>query len=196
MGEHVNVLFHNHEGDGFRYSYPMIQYKRINGQAAIVCVGDGVEEIGNFFRNSDFCLQLGDGETVVFEIDSVVPHRTLVQIWDSWFSYHLRNWLPFNSENYQKYMQLDGVVERTQMLERILIGNVLSACKGLGVVMEHEIQCKVIDLDEPRVTRFKNMPYLCFDGQFKCNVSLPSYIGLGKGSSIGHGIIVGKKVND
>lgn len=36
----ANVLFHNHlEGAGLRYSYPLIQYKRIHRKAAIVCVG-------------------------------------------------------------------------------------------------------------------------------------------------------------
>lgn len=45
------LLFHNHQGDGFRYGYPLIQYKCIRGQASLVCVGEGVEEIGAFFRN-------------------------------------------------------------------------------------------------------------------------------------------------
>ena len=28
--ENSDVLFHNHTEDGFRYAYPLIQYKRIN----------------------------------------------------------------------------------------------------------------------------------------------------------------------
>ena len=33
----ANVLFHNHvDESSFRYSYPLIQYKRIQGKAAIV----------------------------------------------------------------------------------------------------------------------------------------------------------------
>lgn len=34
-----SLLFHNHASDeGFRYRYPLIQYKRIHRKAAIVCV--------------------------------------------------------------------------------------------------------------------------------------------------------------
>ncbi|MDR1783619.1 MAG: hypothetical protein LBR13_05100, partial [Dysgonamonadaceae bacterium] len=29
MLQNNNVLFHNHTDDGFRYAYPLIQYKRI-----------------------------------------------------------------------------------------------------------------------------------------------------------------------
>ena len=49
LGEHPNLYFHNHlEGDKFRYAYPLIQYKRLGGKAAIVCVEDGVDIIGQF----------------------------------------------------------------------------------------------------------------------------------------------------
>ncbi|MDR1517093.1 MAG: hypothetical protein LBS52_03170, partial [Dysgonamonadaceae bacterium] len=37
-----NILFHNHrEEGGLRYSYPLIQYKRIHGKASIVCIAEG-----------------------------------------------------------------------------------------------------------------------------------------------------------
>lgn len=189
VGESGSVLFHNHEGDNFRYRYPMIQYKRINGQAAIVCIGQGVEEIGAFFRNSNFSLKLGDKPATTFEIESIIPHRTLVQVWNDSFHYYLHNWLPLNPENHQKYMEMEGIVERTQMLEKILIGNILSACKGLGITVEGEITCKILQTSEPQVTRYKQMPYVSLDGEFKSNITLPNYIGLGKGASTGHGVI-------
>ena len=192
VGENCSQLFHNHEGDGFRYNYPLIQYKRINGQAAIVCIGQGVEEIGAFFRNSNFSLKLGDKPATNFEIESIIPHRTLVQVWNDSFHYYLHNWLPLNPENHQKYMEMEGIVERTQMLEKILIGNILSACKGLGITVEGEITCKILQTSEPQVTRYKQMPYVSLDGEFKSNITLPNYIDLGKGASTGHGIIAMK----
>lgn len=189
VGDNCSHLFHNHDGDGFHYRYPMIQYKRLGGRAAIVCIGEGVEEIGAFFSNSNFTLRLGDKPATRFELQSVIPHRTLVQVWNDHFHYHLRHWLPLNSENHQKYMELEGVVERTQLLEKILIGNILSACKGLGIHVEGEIVCKILHTDEPRVTHYKNIPYMSLNAEFKCNLSLPNHIGLGKGASMGHGII-------
>ncbi len=40
------LLFHNHEGDSFDISYPLIQYKRINKNAALVCINEGTEAVG------------------------------------------------------------------------------------------------------------------------------------------------------
>ena len=51
------VLFHNHTDDGFRYHYPLIQYKRIKGRAAIVCVGEGTNEIEHFFLNEQLDME-------------------------------------------------------------------------------------------------------------------------------------------
>lgn len=48
LGEQADVLFHNHTENGFRYAYPLIQYKRVKGKAAIVCIKDGTEQIGRF----------------------------------------------------------------------------------------------------------------------------------------------------
>ena len=55
----ASVLFHNHIGDNFRYSYPLIQYKRLSGKATIVCLEEGTEAIGQFFSAGDFCFQIG-----------------------------------------------------------------------------------------------------------------------------------------
>lgn len=189
VGDNCSQLFHNHDEDGYIYRYPLIQYKRIHGQASIVCIGQGIEEIGAFFRNSNFSLRLGDKPATTFDIESIIPHQTEVKVWEDPFPYHIYDWLPLNPENHQKYMELEGVVERTQMLEKILIGNILSACKGLGVTVEGEITCKILRTHKPRMTLYKQLPYLCLGGEFKSNISLPNYIGLGKGASMGHGMI-------
>ena len=194
VGKGCPELFHNHEGDGFRYRYPMIQYKRIGGKAAIVCIGDGCNEIGAFFSNCNFRMRIGEGREELFEIASVIPHRTQVQPWNDAFTYYLRNWLPLNTENYQLYQKMEGVVEHTQLLERMLIGNILSACKGLGSTVERNIEAKLLQVDAPRKVYYKGVGLMSFSGEVKCNVSLPDFIGLGKGASIGHGMMVRKYI--
>ena len=49
-----NILFHNHLGDGFRYAYPLIQYKRLQKRATIVCINEGTNSIGDFFSVCNF----------------------------------------------------------------------------------------------------------------------------------------------
>lgn len=185
----TNTLFHNHtEGDGFRYAYPLIQYKRIGGCAAIVCFGEGTEAIGEFFAACNFHLRIGDREED-FEIDSVKANQTLIQTWDSEFRYTLRKWLPLSSDNYKEYLSLDGIVAKLQFLQRILTGNILSLCKGLDIFLEKEVTCEITDMEEPRLTTYKGVKMMSFDIAFKSNTTLPDYAGLGKGVSLGFGMV-------
>lgn len=194
--DNSDVLFHNHaDGDGFRYAYPLIQYKRIGGKAAITCIGEGTEAIGKFFSSCNFDVVLGN-RNMTLEVESVRAHKTLVQVWDSVFTYHLRKWLPLNQENYRRYEALDSIVERYAFLERLLTGNILSFAKSMGVYFDKRVECKITSADEPRIVNYKGVKMMSFDVEFKSNVSLPDYIGLGKGVSLGFGTVVSDDKND
>ncbi len=188
LGEERNILFHNHIGDGFRYSYPLIQYKRIQNKAALLCIKEGVEKIGEFFAKTPFILNIG-GKLYEFEIANVKPENTLIQIWDDLFSYRINRWLPLSSENYTRYIQMESLAERIQFLEKILIGNILSFAKGIDIHIENQLSCTITFLSEPTLVCNKNTKLMAFNIEFKTNISLPSYIGLGKNASIGYGIV-------
>lgn len=191
--ENANLLFHNHlDDDGLRYRYPLIQYKRINGRAALVCIGEGTEVIGEFFNCGDFSFQLGQ-RVVEMEIERVEAKHTLLQVWNTDFSYAARKWLPLSSENYRTYLSLEGMADRCAFLQKILIGNILSFCKGLDVTVEKEIKCVITDILDSNSYIHKGVRMMGFDVAFKSNVSLPDFIGLGKGVSMGFGMVV--KIN-
>lgn len=196
--DNSDVLFHNHtDDDGFRYAYPLIQYKRINRKAAITCIGEGTEAIGKFFSSCNFDVVLGN-RNMTLEVESVRAHKTLVQVWDSVFTYHLRRWLPLNQENYRKYEALDSIVERYAFLERLLTGNILSFAKSMSIFFDQRVECRITSAETPRLISYKGVKMMSFDVEFKTNVSLPDYIGLGKGVSLGFGTVVRKyeKQND
>ncbi len=182
------TLFHNHTDDGFRYRYPLIQYKRIGGKAAIVCIGEGADAIGQFFANADFDLQIGN-RSATFKVCKVEPNRVLIQPWEQIFKYTCRKWLPLNKENYEQYKNLEGVAERALFLQKILIGNILSMCTGLGIHIEKNIECSVTNISETNVYKYKGVLMTGFDIEFKTNMLMPDYIGLGKGVSLGFGMI-------
>lgn len=187
--ENANILFHNHiNDDELRYRYPLIQYKRINKCASIVCIGEGTEVIGDFFEAGNFHFKIDERE-VDMKIERIEAKRTIVQVWDSEFRYTMRKWLPLSSENYQEYRKLEGIVEQTVFLQKILIGNILSMCKGLSIAIEKEISCKITNIDNNRIYTYKGVKMMGFDVEFKTNVSLPDFIGLGKGVSLGFGMI-------
>lgn len=189
-----DILFHNHlpEGLGLLYSYPLIQYKRINNKAAILCFETGTEVIGKLFNDSNMKLNL-NGRVDSFEVDKVTAYQHKIQVWNSKFTYHIRKWLALNQENYEKYNQIEGIAEKILFLENILKANVLSFAKGLNIFFEKQVECKITKLGDPSITRYKNVKMTMFDAEFVCNVSIPDYAGLGKGVSIGYGTTVAKK---
>lgn len=183
------ILFHNHDKDNtFRYDYPLIQYKRINGNAAIIFIERGTDKIIDFINNNKDSADIGNRKTKL-EIEKVDANDTLVQIWESEFTYSIRKYLPLNKINYEKYIQTDDIIEKYQILENVLVGNILSFAKGMGIYLNNKIKVTILQVDEPKVYRFKNIKMMGFDIRFKSNVSLPDYIGLGKGVSIGFGMI-------
>ena len=187
--EDANLLFHNHEEDGrLRYAYPLIQYKRINQKAAIVCLGEGTEAIGQFFSSCNFDLKLGE-RLVKLEVETVNAHQHLIQIWDSEFTYHIRRWLPLNQDNYDAYCKEESLAAKYALLERLLTANILSFAKGIGVRFEGQVVARIIQMEEPQTQYYKGVKLMSFDAEFKSNVSLPDYIGLGKGVSLGMGTI-------
>ncbi|MBO5699238.1 MAG: hypothetical protein J6R79_04460 [Bacteroidaceae bacterium] len=190
IGEDVELLFHNHTSETtFRYAYPLIQYKRMHKKAAILCVGNGVESIGQFLSAQSFDINLGQ-RSMTLEIEQILPKSYLVQTWDTTFHYRLSNWIPLNSKNYQEYVATDSLADRISILEHILIGNLLSFCKGVGIEIEHEIVCQLTSLNAPRIIKVKGTKVMSFDCEFKSNLSLPDHIGLGKHVSLGCGMVV------
>ena len=182
------TLFHNHVGDGFRFSYPLIQYKRIGGKAALFCIGEGTREIARFFAGADFRLRIGEREET-FSVDNVWANQWVLQTWNDSFLYSLHRWLPLNKTNYELYTAAEGIVERTRILESVLTGNLLSMSKGLGHFFESPVSCTITGIDNARIYTHKGVQMQGFDICFKTNVYLPDFIGLGKGASMGFGTV-------
>ena len=196
MQHNANVLFHNHTADdGFRYSYPLIQYKRINRKAAIVCFGEGCSTVGEFFATQNMKFMMGE-QLVELNLERLQPRKFVIQVWDTMFTYTLRKWLPFNQDNYRKYTSIEGVAEKALFLQNILIGNMLSMTKGLGIHIDKEILCNITEVSSPRIVRAKGVKLMSFDIEFKSNLSIPDYAGIGKHASIGYGTIVKKRNNN
>ena len=186
--ENKPLLFHNHAEDGYRYSYPLIQYKRIRGKAAIVCLKQGTEDIGELFSTKLQPLSLGT-RVITPTIDKILPRRIRIQIWEKLFSYRINRWIPLNSKNYKEYSQLTDDSEKAQFLSKILTGNILSMAKGLGIIFEKEVIVKITKLSNPYILYNKGVGMTAFNAEFMCNITIPDNVGIGKNASIGFGIV-------
>lgn len=184
-----HLLFNNHISDGkFLYRYPVIQYKSIKRKPSILCLGEGVDEIHKLFNQSVWVINL-KGEPVELKIDNLQLNNYELQVVEKSITYNLKKWLGLNQKNYKKYIDLKDEISRVEMLEKILIGNILSLAKGLGWQIEDQIKTRIKKIRKQKKINFKGVELIAFDLDFIINVSLPSYVGLGKGVSKGYGVV-------
>ena len=85
------------------------------------------------------------------------------------------------------------MIERIAILENILKGNILSMLKGFDIYLEDELIVKITNLSEPYILHNKGIGLMAFNADFRCNLSIPDNIGLGKNASIGYGVTRRKK---
>jgi len=184
-----NLLFHNHTGDNtYRYSYPLIQYKKIGKCAAIICIDKGAESVHELFSMNDKIVKLGNRE-IELVLNRLNANQFTISVWDKSFRYSIYRWFPLNQDNHRLYTQLESEEDRIAFLERMLTGNILSFAKGIELQVEREIKIKIHSCSTPTPVRYKDAHLLAFDTEFSSNVFLPNYIGLGKGASHGFGTV-------
>ena len=104
----------------------------------------------------------------------------------------LTPWLALNEKNYEKYQRLGSWGKRKELLEKILIGNIISMSKSLGYTVPAPIEARIQHLKEVK-TSLKGTPMLGFLGNFSVNFEIPDYWGIGKSVSRGFGTV--KRVN-
>lgn len=183
-----NILFHNHIGKDYRFSYPLIQYKRIRKKPHLVCIEDGVDEVHHFFENKQEGLMLGK-RPYELKVDQIRLNRFTMQVWDKSFIYFLQDWLPLNQDNYKKFNEIDSEIDQMEFLEGILKGNILSFAKGIGWVVDKEIKVRIGEIVRTGIISVKGTKREAFTLTFSTNVFLPNHIGLGRNASLGFGVV-------
>lgn len=184
-----NILFNNHlSDDTFLYKYPLIQYKLIGKKPAIQCIDLAVDEIHKFFTKSSWDIRFSDRD-IEMKILRLDMNQFKMQVWDKSFTYDIRSWIALNQENHKKYQAIESLSDKIVFLEKILTGNILSFAKGIEWTIDKPISLKIKELKEPRPVKLKSQTIMGFNITFTTNVFLPNYIGLGKGTSLGFGMV-------
>lgn len=84
-------------------------------------------------------------------------------------------WIGLNEENYKSYLTLRKNPKDTHnLLERILIGNILSMSKSLCYTVPEPIKANIGNLKEVK-TSLKSTPMLGSLGTFSANFEIPDY---------------------
>ena len=132
---------------------------------------------------------LGDRE-VTFEVEKVIPEKTDVGVTEMPITYRLYQWLPLNSKNYEQYKKTEDLVDKIQILERVLAGNIISFLSGVGVYLDDKFDVHITNITNQKLMTYKKVKLMAFDIEFKANLSLPSYVGIGKNASVGNGVLI------
>ncbi len=185
---HDASLFHNHTEVGLRYDYPLIQYKLLQGRVAVVGVGQGANEL--LWLHPYLSRQLHIGiKDIPFEIMSIENAECQIGVTQRTMRYYLTNWMPLNQKNDRLFHTTQNETERLMMLESILTNNIIAFFHSLDYKPSEQIRCRIERRGPIEKVMYKDVPMRAIDVLFLTNALLPLNIGIGKGSSLGHGTI-------
>src|SRR3990172_4827046 len=123
-------LLHQHSADRLIYSYPLVQYKMIDGAPMVICINDGAEVLKQVYDKYDE-IKLGEEVYEIVEKGISVRNQEF-GISDKIHSYEFATpRLALNQDNYLKYYGLCSREERQEFLRKTLIRNLLSMSKSL-----------------------------------------------------------------
>jgi len=179
---------HNHlPGGKFSYKLPLIQYRIINKNPALIGIGKGFEIIKKILFDSDK-ITISDKNYSINEKTISVEGVDFGQR-KEFFQYRfISPWMALNEDNYKKYGLLNPI-EQQQFLKNLMRGNLKTLSKGFNYWIEDFENLQVEGFFKPQLINFKNQKMLCFRGEFTTNFLIPDYLGLGKQSARGFGVV-------
>lgn len=184
-------LIHNHDADTGKsiYRYPLIQFKIIDNTPCIIALTDKAVRVFTeiFMALNEIII---DGRKI-----SINEKDLKIETIDFGFSQEtvmyefITPWIGLNQKNFAIFINLKNQKEKNDLLKRILIGNILSMSKYLGLQLNQGQKINAgLQLQQTKVT-LKGQQMIGFKGMFKTNFMIPDHMGLGKSVSRGFGSV-------
>jgi hypothetical protein len=186
--------FHNHNNatGGVYQRYPLIQYKIETSKTAmrpmLLCIEQGVEEAHHFFSQPDWGMSIG-GRQHDMRIHKLNVHQHTLQLWDHTFKYRIHKWMAFNPDNWAVYNNLRGIAAQYHYMEQVLTSHILSFASGCDWHIEPQFQVVITNLIKEEWVEYNEVKVKAYTLEFECPLSLPDFVGLGKGVSVGFGVV-------
>lgn len=180
---------HNHmQGGGFSYKYPVIQYRIIENNPALLAIHEGIEIVKNLFFETDeiqidhILYTSKEKELNIQEYDFGVAEK--------FHAYRfISPWMALKEENHAKWVGM-GNRERQVFLRHLLRENLKSISKGFLYRIPDIEAIEVDGMFDTMSVNFKNQEMICFSGRFYTNFHIPDFIGVGKQTARGFGVVV------
>ena len=181
------AVLHNHNGTGFDYRSPRVRYVVIDRVPHMISFDNGLEIVERIYREQAN-LRCGQKVYQVTGTELQDIHDDAGICGDLYHYQSQSPWLALNEENYERYMQVIGVLERRAMLERIMAANMLALSKNVELDVQEKIMVKLLRFDEVRL-KVGQTPMLGFHAEFVTNFRIPAFVGVGKMVSKGFGLM-------
>ncbi|AKB25590.1 hypothetical protein MSMTP_2121 [Methanosarcina sp. MTP4] len=180
------ILLHQHNCDKVIYMYPLVQYKILNGIPLVFGINEGVEVLQEIYNKYDK-IKLDESTYEIME-KKVSFKEQEFGLSDKFHTYSFETpWFALNQENFtDRYKKMD-LYEQKELLQRTLVGNILSMSKSLGYTVPGQIKCETNV--QPGVGKMKGVQIATFRGEFMVNFLIPDYFGIGKSVSRGFGTV-------
>ncbi|MEL6676288.1 MAG: CRISPR-associated endonuclease Cas6 [Bacteroidota bacterium] len=174
--------------DRYLYRYPLIQYRVIDGRAALFAVGEGVPALRSWLMNrpDEFIIGKQKGRLLIQGLQEqvhelkVLPQARL---------YRLMDYQALNQENYQRWKAADSLVERVHLLDQLLNNHLIGLAKGLDWQIQERFEARLLNLRKIRTVKTHGSERLAFNLIIKTRLDLPPGIAIGKAVSHGFGTL-------
>ncbi len=188
--------FHNHNAQtgGLHHRYPLIQYKletlkKNNAMRPMMLfLHLAVDEAQFFFNRPDWALNLL-GNPLPLRIARLNADVHLLQAVEKPLLYRLHKWMPFDSDAFQHWQALEGIVPKIAFLQKKIENNILGFASAIGWKIDVHFVVTILDIHKEEWISFKKIKHKVFTLDFKINLHLPDYIGIGNAANQGHGVI-------
>ena len=178
--------FHQHVEDGLLYRHPLIRYDVSTGDAVVAGLAAGAMLLRGVPPFTEITLGR--------ETHRVLRHQQEVMRVDlgptsSLTEYEFRTpYLALNQDNHVAWDR-NSEVDRCRLLVRVVVGNLLSLSKAVGLHVEERLAAEV-DLEPDGWHEIKpGVRLLGFRGTIRVNYLIPDLWGVGKSSARGFGTL-------
>jgi hypothetical protein len=131
------------------------------------------------FKGKEIQLKVKDLEINTFEV-GVHP---------KYYEYEIKDWMALNTRDYPIYKNTERYIQRVELLEHKLNSHIIAFSKGVECQWKGRIDAYITDIQRAKPIKFKDTQVIGFSMTFKSNFLLPDFVGLGKGVSLGFGVV-------
>ncbi len=182
--------FHQHGDDGLIHQQPLIRYDVSTGLAELAGIAEGALLLRSLPPFDGFTL---GRETVHVRRREVDSGRVEIGPTAKAIRYRfLTPYLGLNQENHRQWERSTGD-ERRRLLERVVIGNMLSLSKSIGLHVAERLHAEVALRPCGLQVLKPGVELLGFEGSIRVNYGLPLRWGIGKSSARGFGTLIAEE---